>query len=74
MTLFALTDTQQQIRAEADRFCRDKLAPFAAAMDDDESWPEEIFPMLGKQGYLGATVPVDFGGQGLSLLEAGLIC
>ncbi len=74
MTLFALTETQQQIRSEAERFCRDKLAPLAAVMDDEESWPDEIFLMLGEQGYLGATVPQEFGGQGLGLLEAGLIC
>ena len=43
-------------------------------MDDDEHWPNEIFPMLGAQGYLGATVPEQYGGQGLGLLEAGLIC
>ena len=71
---FELTELQQEIKAEADRFCRDKLAPLFGPMDDDEHWPVEVFPMLGAQGYLGLTIPEEFGGQGLSLLEAGLVC
>jgi len=74
VSTFALTELQQQIRAEADRFCKDKIAPLAAEMDDHESWPDGLFEMLGQQGYLGLTVPEQYGGQGMSLLDAGLVC
>ncbi len=74
MTAFALTDEQQQILDEADRFSREQLAPLAAAMDEDESWPADIFPLLGRTGYLGLTIPESYGGQGLTLFEAGLVC
>jgi isovaleryl-CoA dehydrogenase len=74
VALFELTELQEQIRSEAERFCRDRLGPLAGPMDDDEHWPDEVFGMLGEHGYLGATVPERYGGQGLGLLEAGLIC
>lgn len=74
MTAFELSDVQQQIRAEADRFCFDVIAPLAPQMDDDESWPDHLFPTLGEQGYLGLTVSEEYGGQGMSLLDAGLVC
>ncbi len=71
---FALSPEQQQILDEADRFARNELAPLAAPMDDDEWWPPDVFPLLGRSGYLGLTIPVDYGGQGLTLFEAGLVC
>ena len=43
-------------------------------MDSDEHWPDDMFPMLGRQGYLGLTVPEEYGGQGMDLLSAGLVC
>jgi isovaleryl-CoA dehydrogenase len=72
--MFELTDLQKEIRSEADRFCRDKIAPLASKMDDDEHWPADLFPMLGTNGYLGLTIPEEYGGQGMTLLDAGLVC
>jgi isovaleryl-CoA dehydrogenase len=72
--VYELTDLQCEIRDEADRFCRDKIWPLASKMDDDEHWPQELFPMLGANGYLGLTIPPELGGQGMSLFDAGLVC
>jgi isovaleryl-CoA dehydrogenase len=71
---FELTELQREIRDEADRFCRDKIWPLSSKMDDDEHWPEELFPMLGANGYLGLTIPPELGGQGMTLFDAGLVC
>jgi isovaleryl-CoA dehydrogenase len=71
--MYAPNEDQRAIRAEAERFCRNELGPLAGPMDDDESWPEHIFPMLGAQGYLGLTVPEEYGGQGIDLLSAGMV-
>ena len=74
MALYELTDLQSDIRIQAERFCREQIAPLAGPMDDDEHWPDDIFPTLGRQGYLGLTVPREYGGQEMDLLSAGLVC
>lgn len=70
---FALTDEQQALFEEADRFGRNELHPLAQRMDDDEWWPEDLFARLGAAGLLGATIPERYGGAGMGLLEAGLV-
>jgi len=71
---FELSDLQQQILDEADRFSREQLAPLAQEMDDKEHWPDDLFPLFARHGYLGLTVSEEYGGQGLGLFEAGLVC
>jgi len=39
--------------------------PLAQRMDDEEWWPEHIFPIIGQKGYFGVTVPNSYGGAGL---------
>lgn len=72
--LFELSDEQSEILSTADKWCRSNLYDLSAEMDNNESWPEHIFPMLGEAGYLGLTIPESYGGQGMPLLDAGLVC
>ncbi len=71
---FELSELHQQILDEADRFSREQLAPLAQDMDDNETWPDDLFELFGRHGYLGLTVSEEYGGQGLGLFEAGLVC
>ena len=73
MTQFALTDEQQALFDMADRFGRNELLPLAEKMDNDEWWPPDLMATLGRNGLLGATIPEEFGGAGMGLLEAGLV-
>jgi isovaleryl-CoA dehydrogenase len=57
----------------ADRFARAELYGLSARMDADEWWPEEVFPKLGQAGYLGITVPAEYGGLGSDLMTSGLV-
>jgi len=70
---FALTPEQQATLDLADRFARAELAPLAARMDDEEWWPPEVFPKLGRAGLLGVTIPESEGGPGLDLFASALI-
>ena len=72
-TQFALTDEQEALFDVADRFGRNELLPLAQKMDDDEWWPPEIMRKLGDNGLLGATIPEEFGGAGMGMLESGLV-
>ncbi|MEE8458102.1 MAG: acyl-CoA dehydrogenase family protein [Acidimicrobiia bacterium] len=70
---FDLNAEDRLILDEAERFAREKLYPLSRRMDDEEWWPEDLFPMLGKQGQLGLTIPPEYGGQGMGLFQAGLV-
>jgi isovaleryl-CoA dehydrogenase len=56
----------------ASRYFQDKLFPLQQRMDDEEWWPDAEFRALGEMGFLGLTVPQEYGGQGLSYLAAGM--
>ena len=70
---FSLDPVQRSLFDHANRFGREELYPLAERMDNDEWWPEDIFQRCGELGFLGTTVPEEYGGTGLSLLESGLI-
>ena len=70
---FDLNSEDRLILDAADRFAREKLYPLCQRMDDEEWWPEDLFPMLGRNGQLGLTIPTEYGGQGMGLFQAGLV-
>ncbi len=72
-TLFDLDADQRMILENADRFGRNELYALSERMDNEEWWPEEVFPKIGENGLFGITVPEEYGGAGLDLLAAGLV-
>jgi isovaleryl-CoA dehydrogenase len=70
---FDLDSDQRMILDQADRFGRNELYPLSERMDADEWWPEDAFPKIGENGLFGVTVPQEYGGAGLGLLDAGLV-
>jgi isovaleryl-CoA dehydrogenase len=70
---FGLTPEQEETLALADRFGRAELAPLARKMDDEEWWPPEVFPKLGRAGLLGVTLPAAEGGPGLDVFSSALV-
>jgi isovaleryl-CoA dehydrogenase len=72
-TVFDLDADQRAVLDQADRFGRKELFPIAEKMDAEEWWPSEAFRKIGEHGFLGATIPEDYGGAGMDLLSAGLV-
>jgi isovaleryl-CoA dehydrogenase len=70
---FDLSPEQQATLDGADEYARLELYPLAARMDAEEWWPAEAFARLGRNGYLGATVPEAYGGAGADLFTSGLV-
>jgi isovaleryl-CoA dehydrogenase len=68
-----LSDDELEVLTQADRFARAELYPLAKRMDDEEWWPPEVFPLMGRNGYFGITAPPAFGGSGADLFTSGLI-
>ena len=70
---FDLNDEQAGIRQLAKDFCDRELAPNARELDRTEAFPDELVPKLFDVGFLGATIPTEYGGMGLDYLSYGLI-
>ena len=70
---FDLGPDERAVLEQADRFGRNELYPIAEKMDAEEWWPAETFRKIGENGFLGATIPEEYGGAGMDLLSAGLV-
>ncbi|MCI4365770.1 MAG: acyl-CoA dehydrogenase family protein, partial [Thermoplasmata archaeon] len=69
----SLSEEERELRDAARRFARKEVAPVAARMDREEYFPRDVFQRLGEQGFLGVTLPAEYGGLGLSYLAQALI-
>jgi len=72
-TFSGLSNEEQEILDQADRFARNELYPLSQRMDDEEWWPEHIFPQIGATGYFGVTAPAALGGADMDLFASGLV-
>ena len=68
-----LSEDEQTILDQADRFGREQMFPLAARMDNEEWWPTEVFKKIGETGYFGIPVPEAHGGAGMDLFTSGLV-
>ena len=71
--MFTLTETQRQIQDTARRIAKEKIAPFAAENDRNEEYPWDNVKVLTEAGFMGMTLPVEYGGQGASYQDAVLV-
>ncbi len=70
---FDLSVEQQATLEAASAYARRELYPLAARMDQEEWWPAAAFAKLGAEGYLGVTVPEQYGGAGADLFTSALV-
>lgn len=66
---FDLGETADMLRDHVNAFAREEIAPRAAQIDEDNVFPQELWPQLGDMGLLGITVEEEFGGSGMGYLE-----
>lgn len=66
---FGLDETVELLRASIRRFVDSEIAALAAAIDNNNQFPIELWPKLGQMGLLGMTVATEYGGSGLGYLE-----
>ncbi|MFN3821258.1 MAG: acyl-CoA dehydrogenase [bacterium] len=70
---FRYTDEQIMVRETARDFAIKELAPGAAQRDEDEAYPGEAIKKLGELGFMGVTVPPEYGGAGLDMISYAII-
>jgi hypothetical protein len=69
-----LTDDQRQFRDAVRVFVEREIAPHATRWDLAETYPLELFPQLGKLGWLGTAFPEAVGGSGGGAVHYALMC
>ena len=70
---YRLTEEQVALRARARTFAETVVLPRAAEVDRTESYPWDTVEALNREGFLGMTIPTDYGGAGKSLLDAVIV-
>lgn len=68
-----LDKRQSEIIDGATEFARTVLAPRARENDERGAFPEDLVGQMGERGYLGATIPEEYGGLGLDPVAYGLL-
>jgi alkylation response protein AidB-like acyl-CoA dehydrogenase len=71
---FSLSEDQRMLQESARRFCRENLPPLAAKLDkENKPVPHDWLKRYSELGYLGINTPTEFGGLGLSHLDALIV-
>ena len=73
MVDFALTQEQQELRRLAREFAQKEIAPVAMHYDQIGEFPWEVYRKAYDVGLMNPSVPVAYGGSGLSALECCLV-
>ncbi|MFB9885325.1 isovaleryl-CoA dehydrogenase [Balneatrix alpica] len=65
---FGLGETIDMLREQVNAFARDEIAPRAAAIDESNQFPNELWRKFGDLGVLGITVAEEYGGANMGYL------
>lgn len=67
------SETLDLLRSSVRQFAEKEIIPIAQKMDKDDYFPVELFKKMGQQGFLGVTVPEEYGGSGMGYKAQAII-
>ncbi len=70
---FELTEEQQAIRAQVQALCANFPDEYWRERDESGEFPWEFYEAIAGGGWLGITIPKEYGGAGLGITEAALV-
>ncbi len=70
---FELTEEQKMIRQTVREFAEREIMPYARENDRQCRFPREIINKLAELGFLGPTIPEEYGGMGLDFISEAII-
>ena len=70
---FALTDAQSELRAAVRRMCEERIAPHAASVDRDASFPWESYKALVDMELPALGIPAPYGGAGADHVTQAMV-
>ncbi len=68
-----LTDEERMVRDSAHDYCQEQLFTRVLEANRHEHFHREIMTEMGELGFLGPTIPEEFGGAGVNHVSYGLI-
>ena len=68
-----LTEEERMIDDAAKTYCQEKLMPRVLNANRHEVFDREIMNELGELGFLGSTIPEEYGGAGINYVSYGLV-
>jgi glutaryl-CoA dehydrogenase len=68
-----LSEEERLLSEAANTFCQSRLLPRVLQAHRHETFDKGIMREFGEHGFLGATIPEQYGGAGLSYVDYGLI-
>jgi alkylation response protein AidB-like acyl-CoA dehydrogenase len=71
--MHGLTEAETALFERASRLAEERIAPRAAEIDRTEAYPWDHIADLKTAGFLGMTIPREYGGQGASYMDAVLV-
>lgn len=69
-----LTDEERMVQDTVARFTDEKVLPIIGECFDQARFPAELVSEIADLGLLGASIPEEYGGAGMSGVAYGLIC
>jgi isovaleryl-CoA dehydrogenase len=61
------------LRESVKSFSEKEIMPVSRKIDHDDYFPREIFKKMGSLGYLGITIPEEYGGSGSDYISQAII-
>lgn len=71
--LFDLPTELKAFQERVRQVARTEIAPHAAETDRSERYPWHCIEVLKREGFMGMTIPAEYGGRGASYLQAVLL-
>ncbi len=68
-----LTDDERMIHDAAREYCQNRLMPRILEANRHETFDREIMTEMGALGFLGPTIPEQYGGAGVNHVSYGLV-
>ncbi len=66
-------ETLSMLTKSAKDFVMKEIEPIASRIDEQDFFPLDVFKKMGKMGYLGITIPTEYGGSGMNLRAQAII-
>ncbi len=71
--VYQLPEEHREIRAAVRALCEDKVAPHAAAADENSEFPQESYNALRSSDFHAPHIPTEYGGAGADALATAIV-